>query len=70
LTTPLLVYYAIGIVNYPTTPTTDHSTGSTRERVAWLLASGLTVREVAAVLGVTTQAVYKHIHRYDLKVTT
>jgi hypothetical protein len=30
----------------------------------------LTVRQVATVLGITTQAVYKHIHRYDLKVTT
>jgi IS30 family transposase len=70
LTTPLLVDYAIGIVNYPTTSTTDHSTESTRGRVADLLEKGLTVRQVATVLGITTQAVYKHIRRYDLKVTT
>lgn len=34
---------------------------TTKERVAELVGSGLSVRETAAVLNVTTQAVYKHM---------
>ena len=33
---------------------------STRERVRQLTATGLTVREVAAILSLSTQAIYKH----------
>ena len=40
----------------------------TRERVPELLDQGLTVREIASVLGISTQAVYKHIHRLGLSL--
>lgn len=33
----------------------------TRERVRDLIARDLTVREIAQLLGVSTQAVYKHL---------
>lgn len=38
-----------------------------RDVIAQHLAQGLTVRQIAAILGVTTQAVYKTIRRYDLR---
>lgn len=41
------------------------TTRSTRERVRDLKAQGLTVREIATVLNVTTQAVYKHLKRLE-----
>lgn len=55
-----------GIVNYSTTSTSDHETKPTRERIAELLAKGLTVRETADLLGITTQNVYKHIHKHGI----
>lgn len=36
---------------------------STRERVADLKASGAKVREIALALGISTQAVYKHLEK-------
>ena len=33
---------------------------STRERVRQLTAQGLTVREIASILSLSTQAIYKH----------
>mgnify|MGYP001575944376 CR=1 FL=1 len=38
---------------------------TTRARVAQMLAAGMTVREVASALGLSTQAVYKHKDRID-----
>ena len=34
---------------------------TTRERVAELVKTGLSVREIASILNVSTQAVYKHL---------
>lgn len=36
-------------------------TPTTRDRVRQLTGQGLTVREVASILNVTTQAIYKHL---------
>lgn len=44
------------MVNHPN----SDSTQSTREKVADYLDKGLTVREIAGLLGLTTQAIYKH----------
>lgn len=52
-------------MNYPTTSTTDHAKQSTRQRVADLLEKGLTVRQIADVLGLTTQNIYKHKHAIE-----
>ena len=41
------------------------STASTRERVRQLTEQGLSVREVASILNVSTQAVYKHLKRIE-----
>jgi predicted ArsR family transcriptional regulator len=35
--------------------------GQTREQVRRLYAEGITVRQIAAVLGISTQAVYTHL---------
>lgn len=45
-------------------------TTSTRERVAQLTEQGLKVREIATVLNVSTQAVYKHLKALDLEPPT
>jgi DNA-binding CsgD family transcriptional regulator len=37
--------------------------GKTRERIRTLRAQGLTPRQIAAALGLSTQAVYQHIDR-------
>ena len=37
----------------------------TRERVRDLIDRGLSVREVAQLLGISTQAVYKHLKRIE-----
>lgn len=39
---------------------------STKERVAQLVEQGLTVREIATILNVSTQAVYKHLKAMDI----
>lgn len=44
------------------------STMKTSDRVADLLNKGLTVLEVAHELGISPQAVYKHIHKHDLTI--
>ena len=50
-------------------PDTDGETmpakPTTRERVRQLASRGLTVREIASVLGVSTQAVYKHLRKIE-----
>jgi DNA-binding CsgD family transcriptional regulator len=38
----------------------------TRERVKDLIEKGLTVLEIAHLLRISPQAVYKHLKRYDL----
>lgn len=43
------------------TPRTD-----TKDRVADALAKGLSVRDIALLLGISTQAVYRTIKRYGL----
>ena len=43
---------------------------TTRERVAELVGSGLSVRETAMVLNVTTQAVYKHLKSLQIDPPT
>ena len=40
--------------------TTGEPMTSTRERVRQLTAQGLTVREIASILSLSTQAIYKH----------
>lgn len=37
----------------------------TRDRVRNMIARDLTVREIAQLLGVSTQAVYKHLKRIE-----
>lgn len=39
----------------------------TREKVVDLLDQGFTVREIANALGISTQAVYKHIKAEGIK---
>lgn len=38
---------------------------STKERVSKLVDQGLTVREIASILNVSTQAIYKHLKALD-----
>lgn len=45
-------------------------TSKTRDRVAELLEKGMTVLEIARMLNVSPQAVYKHIHRNNLPLPT
>lgn len=45
---------------------TETATKPTRERVAELIEKGLTVLEIAHLLRISPQAVYKHVKRYDL----
>lgn len=52
-------------MNYPTVSTIDHATQPTRNRVADYLAKGLTVRQIADLLNISTQAVYKHKKRLE-----
>lgn len=40
---------------------------TTRERVKDLIGQGLSVRDIAAVLHVSTQAVYKHLDKLDIE---
>jgi len=37
----------------------------TRERVRQLTAQGLTVREIATLLGLSVQAIYKHLRKIE-----
>ena len=45
--------------------TTGEPMTSTRERVRQLTAQGLTVREIASILSLSTQAIYKHRKAID-----
>lgn len=45
-------------------------TTSTKERVAQLTEQGLKVREIATVLNVSTQAVYKHLKTLEIDPPT
>ena len=38
---------------------------TTRERVRQLTAQGLTVREIATLLGLSVQAIYKHLRKIE-----
>lgn len=38
---------------------------TTREQIKTMLDNGLNVRQIAAFLGISTQAVYKHIKKLD-----
>jgi predicted DNA-binding protein YlxM (UPF0122 family) len=49
-------------VNYPTKPPTE-VTADRRRRIAEYLEKDLSVREIADLLGITTQAVYLHIRK-------
>lgn len=40
----------------------------TADRVAELLAEGKTVLQVAHELGISPQAVYKHVHKHNLRI--
>jgi DNA-binding CsgD family transcriptional regulator len=42
----------------------------TREQVAALIGEGRSVREIALTLGVTTQAVYKHLKALEIAPPT
>lgn len=42
----------------------------TRDRVRDLIARDLTVREIAQLLGISTQAVYKHLKVLDITPPT
>lgn len=42
-------------------PAPSRAKVSTRERVTTLTEQGLTAREIAAALGLTTQAIYRHL---------
>ena len=50
-------------------PDTDGETlpakPTTRERVRQLTAQGLTVREIASILSLSTQAIYKHLRKIE-----
>jgi transposase len=43
---------------------------TTRDRVQQLTAQGLKVREIAAILNVSTQAVYKHLKALEIDPPT
>ena len=44
----------------------QHGPTSTRDMVAVGIADGLSVRQIADLLGITTQAVYKHLKVLDI----
>lgn len=50
----------------PTLDMSDTPITPTRERVKDLIEKGLTVLEIAHLLRISPQAVYKHLKRYDL----
>lgn len=43
----------------------ETATQTTRDQVAAYLEQGLTVRQIAQLLGISTQAVYKHLKRIE-----
>lgn len=49
---------------------TDRRFNDTAQKVAEHLEKGLTVLEIARLLSISPNAVYKHIHRYDLQLPT
>jgi len=51
--------------------TSNHSDGrrtDTTDKVAELLKKGMTVLEIARLLNVSPQAIYRQIHRHELKL--
>lgn len=51
--------------------TANHSDGrrtDTTEKVAELLEKGMTVLEIARLLSISPQAVYRQIHRHELNL--
>ena len=70
-------YFHLGVDNRPPVchspqkrePDTDGETmpakPTTRERVRQLTAQGLTVREIATLLGLSVQAIYKHLRKIE-----
>ena len=48
----------------------DSTSQPTKDRVADLITKGLTVLEIAHLLRISPQAVYKHIRRYNLPLPT
>ena len=53
-------------MQYPSSPTQN----STRERVAAFIEKGLSVRKIADLEGISTQAVYKHLKDLELPPPT
>lgn len=49
-------------MSYPTKPSSD-VTADRRRKISEYLDKDLSVREIADLLGITTQAVYLHIRR-------
>jgi DNA invertase Pin-like site-specific DNA recombinase len=49
---------------------TDGRANDTRKRVAELLEKGMTVLEIARLLSISPQAVYKQINRHNLTKPT
>lgn len=43
---------------------------TTREQVAELIGAGFTVLQVARAIGISPQAVYKHLHRHSIPLPT
>lgn len=57
----------IGVLGYLGTQMPENTT---KDKVRELIGKGLTVLEVARHLNISPQAVYKHIHRYDIPLPT
>ena len=50
--------------------TSDRRYTDTSKKVAELLAKGMTVLEIARLLNISPQAVYRQIHRHGLQLPT